>query len=217
MNDYTHIAMIIDRSGSMASCWEDVQGGYTQMIKDNKDADGRCTFTVAAFDTDYELVEDFTDIQSVDDTLTVRPRGGTALLDAIGKTVVTVGKKLQSMTEADRPSKVLVVIQTDGFENSSKEFTKENVKSLITEQTEKYAWQFQFVGASLDAVNEAVSWGISKGNTSAYNSSNSENTFNVLNAKMQTMRSATTMDAYATCASFTEEEERSMVSEKCDA
>lgn len=69
--------MVIDRSGSMSSCWTDVVGGYESIVKENKAVPGKCTFTVAAFDTEYELVEDFTDIQKVDEKLKVNPRGGT--------------------------------------------------------------------------------------------------------------------------------------------
>ena len=119
-NNYTHIAMVIDRSGSMATCWTDVKGGYAEIVKSNKEAEGKCTFTVAAFDTEYTLLEDFTDIQNVKEELSVNPRGGTALLDAVGKTIVSVGEKLDAMAESERPMKVCIMIQTDGEENSSR-------------------------------------------------------------------------------------------------
>jgi len=206
--EYTHISMVIDRSGSMATCWNDVVGGYEQIIKENKAAPGDCTFTVAAFDTEYDLVEDFTDIQNVDEKLKVNPRGGTALLDAIGKTIVSVGEKFAKMKEVDRPAKVIMLIQTDGEENSSKEFTKDAIKKLIDEHTNVWKWQFQFLGADLKSVNEAKSWGINAANSSVYSTANSLDTFTLLGTKMSAMRSAKTDLQYASCAAFSEEDKK---------
>ncbi len=212
--DYTHIAMIIDRSGSMSSSWSDVQGGYAEIVKTNKEAPGKCTFTVAAFDTEYDLLEDFNCIQCVKDSLSVNPRGGTALLDAIGKTISSVGSKLAAMNECDRPAKVLVIVQTDGQENSSQEFTPMAVKALIEEHTNKYNWQFQFIGADQCSVTEATShWGFNMANTSTYNSTNSKGAFTTLAHKTRTMRTASVQD-YAATAMFTESEKDSLNAEK---
>lgn len=205
-SDYTHITMVIDRSGSMASCWKDVKGGYAEIVKQNKAESGKCTFTVAAFDTGYELIEDFTDIQNVQETLAVNPRGGTALLDALGKTIVTVGEQLAKLDEADRPLKCLVLVQSDGEENSSREFTKDQIKKLIDEQTNTYKWEFQFIGASLDSIDDAKSWGFNAANTSTYNTKNSLDTFTLLGEKMSRMRSAPDLATYACAAAFTNEE-----------
>lgn len=208
--NYTHIAMVIDRSGSMSSCWSDVKGGYAEIVKTNKEAEGKCTFTVAAFDTSYTLLEDFTDVKAVKSELSVYPAGGTALLDAIGRTINSVGARLSQMAEKDRPMKVLVVIQTDGEENASKEFTKAQIKALIDKQTEVYKWQFQFIGASEISVQEATNWGIRAANTSVYDTHNSLNTFSNLGTKMKSMRSADTMEKYSACALFTEEDRNLM-------
>jgi hypothetical protein len=214
-NDYTHIAMIIDRSGSMFTAWPDVQGGYAEIVKTNKEAPGKCTFTVAAFDTEYDILEDFTDIQSVKDSLLVDPRGSTALLDAIGNTVTSVGQRLAAMNEEDRPAKVLVIVQTDGQENASNEYTAERVKQLIEDQTNKYGWQFQFIGADQASVTEATSrWGFNANNTSTYNSNNSKSAFTTLASKTRTMRAAPDAQTYACCAMFTESEKESLNSEK---
>jgi uncharacterized protein YegL len=207
-NDYTHISMVIDRSGSMSSCWTDVVGGYEQIVKENKEVPGKCTFTVAAFDTEYDLVEDFTDIQSVDEKLKVNPRGGTALLDAIGKTIVSVGEKLAKMSESERPEKVIMFIQTDGEENSSREFKKDAIKKLIDEHTNVWKWQFQFLGADLKSVNEARNWGINAANTSVYNTSNSKDSFGLAGTKMAAMRCAVGEAEYSRAASFSEEDKK---------
>jgi uncharacterized protein YegL len=214
--DYTHIAMVVDRSGSMSSCWEDVLGGYKQLVIDNKKAPGKCTFTVAAFDTEYDTLEDFTDIQSVNETLKVSPRGGTALLDAIGKTITLVGEKLAKLAEDERPEKVMFVIQTDGYENASKEFKKDAIKKMITDQTEIYKWEFMFIGASLDAVHDAQSWGIRDCNTSVYNTNNSAKTFSLVGEKMTRCRGVD-VAAYSAACSFTDDEKKTMAESKSTA
>lgn len=200
--------MVIDRSGSMGSCWTDVVGGYEQIVKDNKAVEGECTFTVAAFDTEYELIEDFTDIQKVDEKLKVNPRSMTALLDAIGKTIVSVGEKLSKLNEEDRPEKVIMLIQTDGAENSSREFTRDSIKKLIEEHTKVYNWQFQFLGADLKSVNEARNWGINAVNTSVYSTSKSLDSFSLAGSKMAAMRCATSDAAYTMAASFSDEDKK---------
>jgi len=91
-------------------------------------------------------------------------RGCTALLDAIGKTILDIGYRLSVMGEEARPGKVIFVITTDGMENASKEFTYEKVKELINHQQEKYGWEFIFLGANVDATKEAGSMGISEDN-----------------------------------------------------
>lgn len=215
-NDYTHIAMIIDRSGSMSSCWNDVKGGYEEIVKQNKAADGKCTFTVAAFDTDYDLLEDFTDIQDVKSTLSVNPRGGTALLDAIGKTIVTVGEQLAKLKEKDRPARVMVVVQTDGEENSSREFTKDQIKELVEKQTNQYNWQFQFVGASLASVHEATTqWGFQATKSSTYNTNNSKALWTTLGEKMCYSRGVD-IASYAATTDFMECERSKMMADKAD-
>lgn len=94
-------------------------------------------------------------------------RGSTALLDAVGKTILDVGYRMSIMNESDRPNKVIFVITTDGLENASREFTYVKVNELIKHQQEKYNWEFIFLGANIDAVKEADNLGISVGN--AYN------------------------------------------------
>jgi hypothetical protein len=100
------------------------------------------------------------------------------MFDAVCQTIDTTGKKLSEMPEADRPGLVMCVIITDGEENSSIEYKLEHVKARIKEQTEKYNWQFVFVGANIDAFNAASQFGISHGNTIQY-TANSKGTSNL--------------------------------------
>jgi uncharacterized protein YegL len=77
------------------------------------------------------------------------PRGNTALLDAVGKTINTLGEKLAKMDEAARPGKVIVLIITDGQENASREFNQTRVKEMIERQQNVYKWEFIFFGANI--------------------------------------------------------------------
>jgi len=208
--DYTHIGMILDRSGSMSSCWSDVVGGYKQLVDDNKADSGKCTFTVAAFDTEYELIEDFSDIQNVNSALTVKPRGGTALLDAIGKTIVSIGEKLAKLDEDDRPMKVMILVQTDGKENASKEFKKDDIKKLIDEHTNVYNWQFQFLGSDLNSLEDAMSYGFRKSNISTVQLVENQEAWSTISRKTKMARSADNYETYAAAMRFTEQDQENL-------
>src|SRR5690606_12079144 len=97
------------------------------------------------------------------DVLSIEPRGMTALLDAVGITIVKLGESLSAIPEQDRPARVIFVVVTDGLENSSREYTKDKVKEMVKHQDEVYNWTFIFLGANQDAVFSGGEWGISKG------------------------------------------------------
>ena len=164
---YTHISAIIDRSGSMADIKTDTEGGYNTFLKDQKELPGEATISLTTFDDRIELEYGMIAIKDAP-TFTLQPRGMTAMLDAIGVTIKNLGAKLAAMDEADRPEKVLVVILTDGQENSSKEYTYQTIKAMITEQTEVYSWEFLFLGANQDAVLAGSQIGISAGKSMSY-------------------------------------------------
>jgi len=156
--DLTEVIMVVDRSGSMQSCRQDAEGGINAFIDEQKKAVGRCNFTLVQFDTQYEFVYKGIDIQDVPN-FTLLPRGATALYDAIGQAINETGKRLADMHEADRPALVAFVVQTDGLENSSKEFSRETIKQMIEHQRDKYNWKFTFLGANQNAVLTGTSLG----------------------------------------------------------
>jgi len=181
--DYYHIVGIIDRSGSMLSIRDEVIGGFNNFIRDQKKVEGKATMTLVQFDDEYLVNYEFIDIQNVADlnNETYVPRGMTAMYDAIGKTIVNTGIALSNMDENNRPEKVIVIIQTDGYENASQEYTSEVIKKMIKEQEEKYNWTFTFLGANINAKETANNIGINRkmsmtfaansvGTSSAYNS-----------------------------------------------
>lgn len=153
MKDYTHIAIILDRSGSMSSIANEIIGGFNAFMEDQIKAPGTATLTLVQFDNEIDRLETFKPLQEVKQLTseTYRPRGMTKLYDAIGLTVGTVQDEILKINEADRPEKVLVVILTDGLENSSQEYTVDKVKSLL-DQKQKDGWEFSFIGANQDAV-----------------------------------------------------------------
>jgi uncharacterized protein YegL len=164
-----HYIFIIDRSGSMSSIKDDMEGGIRTFI--GKQLEGvdpaKRTISLYQFDTVHDTVYDFAPLEKAGDYSLV-PRGGTALLDAIGFAFTESGEKLAAIPEDERPGYVMVVIVTDGKENSSKEYTRGRVKKLITHQQEKYNWKVTYIGANQDAFAEAGAIGIPVTSTLSY-------------------------------------------------
>ena len=158
----TEIIFLLDRSGSMTGLESDTIGGFNSFIKRQCDLEGETILTAILFDDQYEVLWD--GIPANQAVLTKKEyytRGATALLDAVGKTIVNVGHRLSRTKENQRPGKIIFVITTDGLENSSREFTYKKVSEMILHQQEKYSWEFIFMAANMDAAKEAGRFGIS--------------------------------------------------------
>ena len=162
--NHTEIVCIIDRSGSMESIKTDAIGGFNNFLEAQKKLPGTASVSLVLFDNEYETPIQNADIKSVDPLTekTFVPRGSTALLDAVGRTVNEVGTRFANMQEQDRPEKVMVCILTDGLENASREFSRSKIKEMVEHQRDKYKWGFVFLAANQDAFAEAESIGISK-------------------------------------------------------
>jgi len=167
----TEIVCVLDRSGSMASIIDDAIGGLNTFINEQKKLDGDANITMALFDDEYDLVHDNVSIDSIDAITdgVYYPRGMTALYDAIGKTVSSVGNRLSNTNEDERPERVIVAILTDGMENSSKEYTSERIREIIKEQEDKYNWQFMYLAANQDAFNVGQQFGMKTHNSINFN------------------------------------------------
>lgn len=160
-NNLTEIVFILDRSGSMGYLVTDTIGGFNSFVKKQKNEEGEANLTTVLFDNKYELLHDGADLKTVN-PITEKEyfvRGTTALLDAIGISITTVKNRIENTPEEEKPSKVIFVITTDGYENASKEYFRPQISQMINEQTEK-GWQFLFLGANIDAVSTAESFGI---------------------------------------------------------
>jgi uncharacterized protein YegL len=156
---YRHYVLIIDRSGSMNAIREEAEHGIRHFVSEQQAVPGRATLSLYQFDTVHDTVHDFTPLDQVP-TYTLVPRNMTALLDACGFAITGTGEKLAAMSEHERPGKVIVLITTDGRENASREYTRDQVREMITRQHEVFGWEFSYVGANQDAFAEAGAIGI---------------------------------------------------------
>jgi hypothetical protein len=174
MKDMTLINVILDRSGSMSIVAEDAVGGFNNFLKEQQEPDDYAELSLFQFDDQYQI--DYTrrpikECEPLELGNTYQPRGWTALLDAIGKTVNTIGEELKGLEEEERPARVLFMILTDGHENKSTEFNKSQIKEMIEHQKEAYKWDFIFLAAGIDAFAEAGDMSFAKHKTASFDHS----------------------------------------------
>jgi uncharacterized protein YegL len=158
----THVLMLADMSGSMAGLAEDVRGGFNTYVADLAEQPGDYRLTVTLFDTEFiPLCTDaaLTNVPKLTGT-NYSPRGATALLDALGKTVGEFETRVE-LADGDR---VMVVVQTDGLENSSREWRFEAVQKLIKEREASGRWSFIYLGAGADTWSQAERMGFGANN-----------------------------------------------------
>lgn len=169
-SDYTAICLVVDRSGSIGLVLEDMQGAIQAFLDEQRKAPGRRTIRIAHFDTRYEVVHPSLPAAEVP-AFTIIPRGGTALWDAFGRGLSEFGEELAALPEEQRPGTVIFGLVTDGLENSSKEWTAEQVKALVTQQREQYNWQILYLGANQDALVVGAKLGVAVGSSLTYSAS----------------------------------------------
>lgn len=167
----TDLIVVLDRSGSMESTKKDAIGGFNSFVEGQKKAcetGGDATLTLIQFDNHYEVIYSAKNIKEVQPLTeaTFVPRGGTALRDAIGRTLSDVTARLKKIKKEFRPDVVMAII-TDGGENSSTEYTPETVNEQIAKARKK-GWQIMFIGANQDAINVASSYGIAASSALTY-------------------------------------------------
>ncbi len=161
------ILMIIDKSGSMYSLTDDTIGGFNSMIKKFKDKKFTARVSTVFFNDKVQVIHDRQDLDSIKDITTneYRASGTTALLDAVGSSLTKLAA-YPDLKEA-KDTQVIVVIITDGMENSSVEYQKSTIKTMI-ENHQKEGWKFVFLGADIDAAHEAADMGINPDNAVKY-------------------------------------------------
>ena len=158
----TELVFILDRSGSMAGLEQDTIGGFNAMMEKQKRELGETLVSTVLFDQDTQVIHDRVPLEEL------RPlteeeyyvRGCTALLDAVGGAIHHIGNVHKYAREEDVPEKTLFVITTDGMENASRRYDYDRVKAMIRRQQERYGWEFLFLGANIDAAQEAGRFGI---------------------------------------------------------
>lgn len=188
----TEIAFILDRSGSMQSQVDNAIKGFNGFLHAQCDVPGQARFSLVLFDDQYGVTCASVPIREVIDLdrRTFVPRGSTALLDAIGRTIDELGARLAAMPESDRPGQVIVAILTDGEENASRQFTLAEISSRIAHQRDVYGWQFFFLGADQDAIATAAKMNIDGASAMRFSADHSgyDASSKVMSRKMRSLR-----------------------------
>ena len=158
----TELVFILDRSGSMRGLEADTIGGFNAMIEKQRAAAGEAVVSTVLFDHESLVLHDRVDVRDVAPMTEAQyaVRGCTALLDAIGGAIRHIGNVHKYAREEDRPEHTVFVITTDGMENASRHYSSDRVKEMIQRQTDRYGWEFLFLGANIDAVETAGRFGI---------------------------------------------------------
>ena len=163
-NNVTELVFILDRSGSMAGLENDTIGGFNSLIEKQKKEEGECFVSTVLFDNVSEVIYDRVKLSEI------RPmtgedyyvRGSTALIDAIGGAIHHISNIHKYARPEDVPAHTMFVITTDGMENSSREYTSDQVKKMVESKKEKDGWEFLFIGANIDSVETARHFGIGR-------------------------------------------------------
>lgn len=161
-NNLTEIVFILDRSGSMAGLEDDTIGGFNAMLEKQRSESGEAILSAVLFDHESEVVYDRVDLRKIE-PMTDRQyyvRGSTALLDAIGGAVRHIANVHKYAREEDRPGRTVFIVTTDGMENSSREYSCAQVRRMVKREQEENGWEFLFLGANMDAISAADSFGI---------------------------------------------------------
>lgn len=166
----THIYFLLDRSGSMARIADEVVEGFNLFLGDQQREGPDARMTLVQFDTNepFELITDGVPVREMVplDHDHFQPRGGTPLLDALGKLVGHADNRARRLQAAHAPSEdIVVAVFTDGLENSSVEFTRKQIVEMITTHETERDWVFAYLGADQDAIAEGQSIGVKAANT----------------------------------------------------
>ncbi len=188
----TELVFILDRSGSMQGLEEDTIGGFNAMISKQREEEGEALVSVVLFSNDTHVLLDRVPLMKVE-PLTRKDYqvgGGTALLDAVGKSLRHIGNVHKYAREEDVPEHTLFVITTDGMENCSRWFNSHEVREMIERQKTRYGWEFLYLGANLDAAQSAASIGISRDRAVEYwaDSEGTRLNYEVLSCAVSAMR-----------------------------
>lgn len=171
---YTHLTFLLDRSGSMRTTADDAIGGFNQLLANQQTVPGECTVSLIQFDHEYRQDHHMVPIGKVEPLTaqTFVPRGSTAYVDALARSITELGESLNALNEEDRPETVIFAVITDGMENASKIYRgavgRAQVGAMIKTQREVYKWQFAFMGSDEDALEHAEEMQIPCSGTLSY-------------------------------------------------
>lgn len=170
-----HILIILDRSGSMEAIRQETIDGFNSFLEKVKTEHDGATLTLIQFDSEdpFEVVHRMKPVQEVPalNEETFRPRACTPLLDAIGQALQDLDATLCEIPEGDRPAGVMIAILTDGFENDSTRFTRDQIRELIDVRRKQRGWEFLFLSCDENAIQEAPSLNIDVSNITPFDRS----------------------------------------------
>lgn len=179
MKNLTKIVVVLDRSASMYDTKKQTVEGFNKLIEEQAQIEGEVNISLYQFATEIQITylnKELTDknryelkLNDNEGNYLYKPTGrSTSLRDAIGTVINSVGLELCNLNESERPNNVVVVIITDGMDNSSKEFSLNTIKDIITHQQSVYNWTFLYLGANINNVKEASNMGISINTIASY-------------------------------------------------
>jgi Mg-chelatase subunit ChlD len=162
----TLLVLVVDRSGSMESIRSDMEGGIKSLLEEQAKETGRCLVTLAQFDDVYELLVEGVPVAELEPYRLI-PRGTTALLDAIGRTISDVRARIEALQPSNRPGQIVFAVITDGLENASKEWSRLQVMDSVKARADE-GWHFTFLGANQDAIREGGGIGVPQASAMTY-------------------------------------------------
>lgn len=184
----SELVFILDRSGSMSGLEKDTIGGFNALIQKQRKEKGKCYVSCVLFDDVQEVIYDRVPLNEVKKMTQKQyyARGCTALLDAMGGAIHHIGNVHKYSKE--EIGKTLFIIITDGLENSSKRYSYASIKKMIERQKEKYGWEFIFIGANMDVIQEANKFGIDQAVRYACDEEGTALNYSVLSENIVKMR-----------------------------
>jgi uncharacterized protein YegL len=167
LTDYTVLMLIVDQSGSMSSIKEETQQSMDRLIADQKSMPGRLDIKLVTFSHNVQSqplvkADNFAGVS-------IEPGGMTALYDAMGLGTDALSKELNGLE--DKPTNIIVLTVTDGFENASQEYNSERIQKLIKFYSDSEQWEFMFLGSNQDAILTAKELGMKGGSALTYDAS----------------------------------------------
>ena len=178
------IICILDKSASMQGVADEALGGFNKFVKEQQEV-GEANLTVIWFDNTWSVGYE----GNLKDApkFTEWPSGGmTALRDGIGKTFMHVEERFAK----EQPEKVVMAILTDGFDNTSREFTQEAVADLIKHHEDKYGWDVLFLAADQNAWAVAQTFNIKANKSFDYQSMNTVGGMDLYSSSVKAFRTA---------------------------
>lgn len=200
--DYTAIALLVDRSGSMHSIRVSAEDAVNEFIASQAHQPGKRTIRVDQFDHECELAS--ASLPAADcPPFHLKPRGTTALLDAMACAITSFGQELAAMPEDERPATVIFAVMTDGQENCSTEYTWDEVKDMVERQERDYNWQILYLGANQDAIAVGAQLGVRHDRSLTYTASDVG-----IHSTSRSVDSYVAVAASGAPAAFTDEDRR---------